>query len=282
MRAHRWLVRARALAAAEDWRRLLGVARRAWSRRFNIPELSLLAAESALYLGQPTVALQWLARAAQAARPDLAMQLANLTGVALFEVGSIERAAQRFREVLEGAVHAGDRPLEARAAQNLGAVATVEGDAARALLWYRRALVAYRRADQTSGVAEVLYNLAILCRDVGDYGRAVLYAQRAARAARALRDGRLTAMVWSLAADISLRQGATRHATRLARTALRLFRRVGDHAGEAEALKLLGLSLRERGRRNSARTCLKRARKLAQSSGSGLLERELIQAARVD
>lgn len=278
MAKQRWLSRARALKAAEDWRRLLGLARRARKLGLSTPEFEVLGAEAALYLGRPKLTLRLLEGVAKEASPQLTLQIAHLNGVALFELGSVEKAAQCFQELLGVAARRGDQLAEARAAQNLGAVATLKGQAAGALRWYRRAVAAYRRAGHKAGVAEVLHNLAIVCRDTGDYVHAGRYVRRAEQVARGLGDRRLAAMASALAAEINLRQSAPRVATTQALAALRLFREVGDISGEADALKTMGRCLSGCGYVAASQLCLEKAGWLAQKSGNRLLEAEIERA----
>lgn len=123
-----WLERARSLRASRDWETLLELAERGWGERVHVVRLYLYAAEAALELRRPALALRWVTRAQGGTGSELAPELANLTGLALLQVGNRAKALSYFHRALGGARRRGDEGLAAQAARSLAEVAAAQAN----------------------------------------------------------------------------------------------------------------------------------------------------------
>jgi tetratricopeptide (TPR) repeat protein len=129
------------------------------TRATDWPELSLVAIEARMRHA-------WSEGRGDEAGALASLGLLSLIGAIAFEKGELDRAQQRFGEVLHIARKAGTAKSEAAALSNLGAIANVRGDFAVALWNYRCARGAFRRANSTNGEARALQNMGMVHADL--------------------------------------------------------------------------------------------------------------------
>lgn len=210
--------------------------------------------------------------------PAVFRRAVNMLGAALFELGLLPDAQAAFQEALALADQAGDVLGIARATNNLGMIANVQGRHAEALTSYRLAVPAYQRAGSQAGLAETCHNLAITYRDLDELDQADRYERRAIGYAREASSKRLEAMAQVGRADLALKQGKPEVAAAGARFGVREYGALGDALGEADALRVLGAALAQRGELPEAHRALDRAVALAEQHASALLTAEAYEA----
>jgi tetratricopeptide (TPR) repeat protein len=202
----------------------------------------------------------------------------NLLGVALFELGMLEAAASTLEQVAEVAWSNGDDLLLAKARNNLGTIANVRGQRDKALALYQSAVPVYQRLGSSSGLAECYHNMAITYRDSLVLDHADECELRAIEFAHEAGSSRLTALARLGRAEISLRRGEVSLAEAGAMFAAMAFREAADPVGEADALRLIGVTRTLQGKLEPARSALETALALTREHGAALNEAETLRA----
>jgi tetratricopeptide (TPR) repeat protein len=246
------------------------------------PEHVTLLAEALLRTARPREAEQWLRRAL----PDVERggdwvarrRAVNLWGAALFELGQLEAAELAFRRALELGEQERDPLLVARAMNNLGQIANVRGRRVDALTLYQLALPAYQQLGHTRGLAESYHNMAISYRDLGQLERADECEQRAIEFARAVPIARIAALARIGRAEVALRRGDTAVARVAALRGATECLGLGDPAGAADGLRVLGLACIAAGAFGDATAALERASAFAARHANPVLEAETLRA----
>ncbi|MDB4887390.1 MAG: hypothetical protein JWN79_2828 [Gemmatimonadetes bacterium] len=200
----------------------------------------------------------------------------NLIGVASFTIGDLDEAGRAFEQVRELSTEADDLLLLARASNNLGAIANLQGHRELALSQYRVALPVYQRLGQSRGLAESYHNIAITCRDMGELEEADENERRAIDYAIDARSRRLVAMGRVGRAEIALRRGDAPFAEMAASLAADEFATLADPLMEADARRLVGAALVGRGRATEALASFARALAIAESRGHALNQAEVL------
>jgi len=209
----------------------------------------------------------------------LVAEALNTMGALELEAGAPGAAAESFRLALGFAGE--DRDLWGRIEQNLGTVATVQGDRAAARRHYARSLRAYRRRGDRRGCAMVLHNLGMLSADHHRWTESERYYAKARRLARATRDYRLQALCHLNSAEVELALGRPEAAERSAEASRQLFEELGTTLDLADVWKVLGMASRKAGKLNLADARLRTAIELAASTGNTLTQAEsLLELAR--
>jgi tetratricopeptide (TPR) repeat protein len=273
------LAAARALAKSGAWRELSDLIEPLTGDPVSLSgELIVLYAEALARVGSDRQACEWLTRS----EPTLLAtgdhywhrHALNLRGVALFGLGRLDDATQAISRALELANQADDLLLLARAANNLGAIANLQGRQEAALSCYRLSIPVYQRLGNCRGIAETHHNMAITFRDLGD----LEHADEAERlAGEYAADGvapRIAVMCRIGRGEIALRRDDPRLAEMTARTALAELKDLDDPINEADASRLLGAALGAQHRCTEALDALSHALSLARERGHVLTEAE--------
>jgi tetratricopeptide (TPR) repeat protein len=273
------LMTARQLAATGAWRDLVVLlAPRAESGAAAGDEL-LLYAEALMRSGAERQALGYLRDVApRLADEDRALyrSAVNMLGAAHLALGELEAASVAFGQALELATRDDDLLVLARATNNLGAIANVQGDRKRALAHYRLAVPTFQRLGQQRGLAACYHNIAITCRDLGELEDADENERRAIEYAT---DGglpRLGAMGRVGRAEIALRRGDARLAETTARMSIDEFARLGDRQNEGDAWRLTGAACGAQQRYDDALSAFGQALAIAGELGHALVEAETL------
>ena len=245
-------------------------------------DLAALYGEVLLRTGRSQAAKEWLAQAllqlASRGERVALRRVMNLLGIALFELGRIEEAATILEQVAEVAWNSGDDLLLAKARNNLGTIANVRGQRDQALTLYQLALPVYQRLGSPSGLAECYHNMAITYRDARALDRADECERRAIEYASEAGSSQLTALARLGRAEINLRKQEVSLAEAGAAFAVTSFRQAGDPIGEADALRLIGVTRTLQGKLEQARPALEAALALTRQHGAALNEAETLRA----
>src|SRR5688572_25142794 len=272
----------RRLAAAGAWPELNALLLANESAARSHPELVRLLGEGLVRLGRAREARDWLGAALPAMqRTDdrLSLRMATvLSGAAHLELGELEPARRAFETTLELARYDRDEALLARAMNNLGIVANIEGRWDDAIALYTLAVTMHQRNGDRRGLAECYHNVAITHRDRGALGEADELERHSAEYAREAEQERLLALARLGRAEIALRRRDYALAATTARRLGAVFERLGDRIRAADAVRLEGVASTRLGHHAYARVLLDRALAISREIGALLNVAETLRA----
>ena len=204
----------------------------------------------------------------------LAAEALNTIGGLHLSSGALEEARRAFLK----AIRLGNpsRELRARAEQNLGILANIQGDLEEALTWYQRSLEAYRDCGDDHGRAIAYHNLGIISVDAGSTAWAGKYFEEALELADRTGDVFLQGICLVSRAELDVGRQRFESARELAEEALTRFDQIGAGGAKADAYRVLGMMFRESGRPVQAEARLRTAVALAAASHSALNEAEAL------
>jgi putative nucleotidyltransferase with HDIG domain len=199
---------------------------------------------------------------------ELAAHALNVRAGFAFEGGDLPTARRTFDSAL--ALANGNTALCARIEQNLGILATVQGDHEQALRHYQRSLDAYVALGDERGVALAYHNLGMISADRGRWGEADAYFRSALAGAQGAGDIHLEGLCLLNHAEVHLAGQAYDRARADIERALRIFDQVESRIDKADAYRMLGTVHRVTGQLESAELNLLQARDLADEMQSVL------------
>lgn len=242
------------------------------------PELALLYGSARARLGEPGEGLPWVERALHESRKcgerEVEKRALNALGAIALVAGRVDEAADWFTQALVAASREGDLATIGRCSNNLGIVSNLRGRQAEALGSYEMAVAAFERAGMRDGVAQCRHNLGITYREQGELDRALEQAQHAVAEAEAAGDRGLAALARRGMAEIRVFRGEIELARRDVEGALEEQRRLGDPIEEAEALRIVALVQTAQSRLGEAETTLRDVVARAEAAGKPQLVAE--------
>ena len=173
--------------------------------------------------------------------------------------GPWDEAITRHATAVQAARELGDRPGQALALSNLGAVRQLAGDYPGAARDLQEALSIYRDLGSRGGQANALLYLGIVRRLTGDYPSAARDLQEALSISRDLGDRGGEAEALNEAGTLSRTRGDLGRAGACHQQALDLARQIGGALDEAHALAGLGRCALAAGRTAEAEAGLRQA-----------------------
>src|SRR6266566_2715338 len=188
----------------------------------------------------------------------LAAEALNTLGGIDLETDAVGDARRHFLRALELGGHS--RELRARAEQNLGILANIQGDFDEALARYGRSL-AY-------------HNLGMASADRERFDEAERYFRQSHEIAERAGDAYLGGLCLVNHAKVHVARERYEDARHDAEAALAVFDQLGVGSAKADAYRVLGMIYRETGRPALAESRLKSAIELAVGAGSVLNEAE--------
>src|SRR5881394_2226851 len=210
---------------------------------------------------------------AHAAGSDLlAAEALNTLGGIDLETDAVGDARRHFLRALELGGHS--RELCARAEQNLGILANIQGDFDEALARYGRSLAAYCESNDDHGRAIAYHNLGMASADRARYDEAERYFRQSHEIAERTGDAYLGGLCLVNHAKVHVARERYENARRDTEAALAVFDQLGVGSAKADAYRVLGMIYRETSRPALAESRLKSAIELAVSAGSVLNEAE--------
>ena len=210
---------------------------------------------------------------AHAAGSDLlAAEALNTLGGIDLETDAVSDARRHFLRALELGGHS--RELCARAEQNLGILANIQGDFDEALARYGRSLEAYCESNDEHGRAIAYHNLGMASADRERFDEAERYFRQSHEIAERAGDAYLGGLCLVNHAKVHVARERYEDARHDAEAALVVFDQLGVVSAKADAYRVLGMIYRETGRPALAESRLKSAIELAVGAGSVLNEAE--------
>jgi putative nucleotidyltransferase with HDIG domain len=196
----------------------------------------------------------------------LAAEALNTLGGVDLRTGALPDARRHLLRALELGGNVGE--LRARAEQNLGVLASIQGNVTEAVAHYERSLQAYRDSGNEHGCGLAYVNLGIVSADGDDFDVADGYFQRCFEIAERVGDSHLQGLCLVGHARVHLSRQRYDEARRNAESALAIFDQLGVQSAKAEAYRLIGMVYRETGRPALAESRLRSALELAAKAGS--------------
>jgi len=192
---------------------------------------------------------------------ELAAQALNMIAGFAFESGDLPVARRTFRNALTLA--SGSPALRAGIEQNLGILATVQGDHEQALTHYHRSLEVYLALGDERGVAHAYHNLGMISADRGQWDEADACFANALAGAERAGDIHLQGLCLLNHTEVHLARQAFDRARAGVERALGIFDQLESCIDKADAYRMLGAVQRAAGQLDSAERHLLRARNLA-------------------
>jgi putative nucleotidyltransferase with HDIG domain len=203
---------------------------------------------------------------------SLAADALNTLGGIEFERGQMQRA----RELLGEALQLGGQRLDLRSRiqQNLGIIATIQGDHVAALDHYRSSLEACEASGDEKGCAIAYHNLGMISADRAEWGEAERYYTASQEIAERIGEVHLRGLCRLNHAEVHLARQSFELARESAEEALAIFDGLGSRLDKSDAYRVLGMVYRETGRSALAEARLRAAIDVAMSTGAVLSEAE--------
>ena len=202
----------------------------------------------------------------------LAAEALNTLGGVLLTTGRLEEARARLLEAVE--LGGKCRELAARAEQNLGILANIQGDFEEATSRYRRSLEAYDAARNEHGCAIAYNNLGMVSADRGQWDKAHRYFRESRAIAERVGDLHLRALSLVNEAEVDASSQRYEQARQAAEEALGVFEQLGAQGAKSDAYRVIGVVYRETGRQALAESRLHTAVDVAAAAGAVLMEAE--------
>jgi putative nucleotidyltransferase with HDIG domain len=199
----------------------------------------------------------------------------NVTAVVRWQQGALDEAETLYRRAYTCGERSGDRRLTAMTSQNLGVIANVRGEFARALQHYETSLGEYRALGLAHDVCVALNNLAMLHTDLGQWIPAATAYDEALAIAERSDDRAARVMVEINRAELWIAQERFSDARAICDRVLALAMELDDPHALGETYKHYGILARETGHYRAAEEHLVRAHDIAESRGDLLLLAEI-------
>ena len=198
----------------------------------------------------------------------------NMLGMFRWQQGELDEAVRLYNDARERAIRAGEAKLAAITAQNLGVVANIRGDFARALEFYQASLADYRSMGLVRDVCIALNNLGMVYTDTERWDEAERSYREAIELVRDLRDIALRVQIEVNVVEMWVARRDFERARAAADAAMELASQMGDAHIPGDAYRLLGVIERESGDLTRAESMLERAAELASARQDMLLMAE--------
>ncbi len=238
------------------------------------PTLALIYGTSRARLGEHTAGAAWitvaLERAQEVGDRHIEARALNGLGAIHLETGCLDEAVGFFERALAVAQNEANHGMIGRCSNNLGIIEDMRGNRAKAIAAFSRALVAFEQAG-TNRTDAVNANLAVVYGHMANFQGALEAANLAVTAARQQKDGALLAELRCVRAEVHLLIGDMRFARKDIEAALSTHRGINDVAGEASDLRVLGLTLRAEGSDGEAERVLRGAVTMGEALGKPYL-----------
>jgi CHAT domain-containing protein/tetratricopeptide (TPR) repeat protein len=196
-------------------------------------------------LGRSRESLDHLDRALRLARAmgdrDGEIQALTILGHAQGLLGDKQGELENYQRAVASLETTSDPYVKGLLLNRLGAAFDLRGDRKQALETYQSALPAWRAAENRVGEAQTLSNIGVIYGLLGDAEQAGPYFARSLEIARVLGERFLEGVNLINIGDLLSRTSEPgRQPLEYYRQALRVFRELGEHNGEATALESLG------------------------------------------
>lgn len=195
-----------------------------------------------------------------------------------FEVGDYEKAEIQFQKALALCADPGDTVMTANINLSLGTVHQVRGSAEEAIAHYTASLDAFEALGDDMRAGHTHFNLGISYREAGAWEKAGLNYEKSLKLARKHRDMGQIGMIYLRRAETQVLISDAAMAVSYGRRAMRIFIRVEDPLGQADAYRVYGQAATIRRAWDQAHDYLTESLKLQRKYKSPLGEAETLEA----
>ena len=165
----------------------------------------------------------------------------NGIGMLYFEKGELTDAAIYWEKGLGLAEQINETKMCAQISNNLGALMSTSGDWDRALAYYGKSVTMFEKVGEYRGVAEAHHNMGMTYADMKRWSESADCYEKSYEIAKEIGDVRLQAMVKLNRVEMYATIKDIYFGLALCNQALKTFKELEDHLGEAEAYKFLGM-----------------------------------------
>lgn len=208
--------------------------------------------------------------------PASTLRALNMAGVAAFELGDLDEATRRLDDVLEMAYSEGNHEMLAPAANNLGAIADLQGRTDEAVSYYRLALPLYEQAGRLHGVAQTHHNLGLSYRALRRVEDAIRSHEKTLEIAAGVGYRSMVALSLAARAECELDLGNVEIAFPLADRSIGIARDCEDPVSEGDALRVRGAVRSRQGHVDEALLDFEAAEEIAVRTSNSLLHAETL------
>lgn len=202
------------------------------------------------------------------------LQIGNIE----FEQGVYDHATRRFYRALNLCKDLDTDAMKADINLSLGVVHQVRGRITQAIKYYQESLNYYTSIGDERHMGHTYLHLGVSHREYGAWARSGMSLEMSLELARKNKDFSLIGIVYLRRAETQIQLSDTSMAIMYARRAMRLFIRLGDPLGQADAHRIYGQAAAMRRAWNQARDYLTESLKLQQKYKSPLGEAETLEA----
>ena len=165
---------------------------------------------------------------------ELALQIGNIH----FERGDLDAAAGEYQRTLAYATAHADLDLEARAANNVGLVESIQGRKEQAVLFFNRSLRGFTALGRGAAVARLYQNIGMIYLELANWAEARNFFRRCMEESERHGEPALLAVSCLDFAEATFQLGAHVEAAPALSRALTICRERGDEMGVANAMRL--------------------------------------------
>ena len=162
-------------------------------------------------------------------------------GIVYFERGKSQEASTYWEKGRELAEKSGDTKVNAQILNNLGVLMSMQGESEKALAHYGKSASLFEQSGDYRGLAEAYHNTGMTYADMKRYIDAGEYYEKSNDIARKIGDVRLQAMVKLNRIELYTAINDIFAGLAMCNQALQTFVQIGDHLGEAETYKFMGI-----------------------------------------
>lgn len=161
-------------------------------------------------------------------------------GIVFHEQGDYQAAQKAYEEAVALAQQGDKKDIVAYASNNLAVLATIRGDFDEAITQYQRCLVIYQEIGEQREAARSYHNLGMTHADRRDWNAAMDCYSRSFEIAQEHQQLDVMANVYLSQAELLLDLGDSSMVAAFCVRALEIYRKIGNHLGEADGYRLLG------------------------------------------
>jgi putative nucleotidyltransferase with HDIG domain len=172
---------------------------------------------------------------------DLRLNLMIKSGEALFRLGRVKKATEKFNRAIELSEQLKNPKKKAYALRQIGRISKRSGRWAQALKDYNRALRIYERLKDLQGIADTCVNIGAVYFERGIWKLVLRYFKRALKIAKKINDKQLVAMVYNNLGIVLNIQGEWEKAIEYYNNSIHMYTEVNDLAGVARTYHNMGM-----------------------------------------
>ncbi len=195
-------------------------------------------------------------------------------GYYYFEQGNLEEAKSYWQKALAIAEPLNEMKLMAQVSNNLGAVANVQGRWEEALASYSESILIFEKTGDSRGLAETYHNMGMTYTDTKRWLEAEEHYEKSYQLAKESGDVRLQATVKLNRIELFLEIDDIKMAQAMCGQAMRIYKNLDDHLGEADVCKFMGIIFTQQEKWDDAKTYFGNSIRLTQKFSSPLCEAE--------